>query len=58
MAIRIIHRKDGMYDVYERSTGKWLFSRYSADNVFSWLAEIKYVWIDFVDEQNEGADNG
>jgi hypothetical protein len=51
MVIRIIHRKDGVYDVYDRTSGKWLFSRTSADNVFSWLSWQQFVLIDFVDEE-------
>lgn len=54
MNIRIIHRQDGVYDVYERATGKWIMSRNSADNVFSWLNCKPHVTIDFVDEMYGG----
>lgn len=54
LAIRIIHRKDGMYDVYDRATGRWLASYLSPDNVFEWLSMKKLVYIDFVDEAWEG----
>lgn len=50
MTVRIIHRRDGMYDVYDRSTGKWIISRRSPDNILSWLSEKTIVNIDFVDE--------
>lgn len=51
MAVRIIHRKDGMYDVYGRVSGKWLLSENSADNIFSWLSGKPCVFIDFIDER-------
>ena len=50
MTVRIIHRRDGMYDVYDRATGKWIISRHSPDNILSWLSEKTIVNIDFVDE--------
>ena len=50
MAVRIIHRRDGMYDVYDRATGKWIISYHSPDNILSWLSEKTIVNIDFVDE--------
>lgn len=50
MTVRIIHRRDGMYDVYDRATGKWIISRRSSDNILSWLSEKTIVNIDFVDE--------
>lgn len=50
MTVRIIHRRDGMYDVYDRATGKWIISRRSPDNILSWLSEKTIVNIDFVDE--------
>lgn len=56
MNIRIIHRKDGVYDIYDRVTGKWIMSRNSADNVFSWLSCKPHVTIDFVDEMYGGID--
>lgn len=59
MDIRIIHYKDGVYDVYDRTRDKWLFSANSADNVFAWLSEKKYVCIEFLDELLDGGeDNG
>lgn len=51
MAIRIILRKDNVYDVYDRASGKWLFSTAAAENVFSRLSKMPCVQIDFVDEQ-------
>ena len=51
MVIRIIHRKDGIYEIYDRTNRKWLFSRTSADNVFSWLSWQDFVLIDFIDEE-------
>ncbi len=50
MGIRIILRKDGVYDVYDRASGKWMFSTGSADNVFSRLSKMSCIQIDFVDE--------
>lgn len=59
MDIRIIHYKDGVYDVYDRTRDKWLFSSNSADNVFAWLSEKKNVCIEFIDELlNGGKNNG
>ena len=54
MDIRIIKRKNNMYDLYDRVNGKWLVSYSSPDNVFAWLSEQKVVNIDFVDEVLEG----
>ena len=54
MDIRIIKRKNNMYDLYDRVNGKWLVSYSSPDNVFAWLSEQKVVNIDFVDEVSEG----
>ena len=56
MNVRIIHRKDGVYDIYDRVTGKWIMSRHSADNVFSWLSCEPHITIDFIDEMYGGAD--
>ena len=56
MNIRIIHRQDGVYDIYDRVTGKWIMSRRSPDNVFSWLSCEPHVTIDFVDEMYGGVD--
>ena len=50
LMLRIIHRKDGMYDVYNGIFGQWLFSYGSADNVFSKLANYGPIQIEFVDE--------
>lgn len=58
MSVRIIHRKNGMYDVYDRASGRWLLSRHSADNIFSWLSHQPCVRIDFVDDGIDGDDNG
>lgn len=49
-SVRIIHRKDGMYDAYDRMSGKWIFSFHSPDNVFDWLSKKNLVQIDFIDE--------
>ena len=57
MNVRIIHRENGMYDVYDRATGKWLFSRNSPDNIFTWLSCKSYVTIDFVDEMYGGVNS-
>ena len=51
MELRIIHCKDGMYDVYDKTYGKWLFSRMSADTVFSQLSKYGLVQIEFIDEE-------
>lgn len=51
MVIKIIYRKDRIYDVYDKSTGKWLFSRGAANNVFSELSKMRpSVVIEFEDE--------
>lgn len=50
LMLRIIHRRDGMYDVYNGIFGQWLFSYGSADNVFSKLANYGPMQIEFVDE--------
>lgn len=57
MAIRIIKRKDGMYDIYRRDNGMWLQSYNSPDNVLSWLSEQVCPNIDFVDETFDGGAN-
>lgn len=46
----IILRKDGVYDVYDRVSGAWLFTRVCPDNVFSELSKMPAIPIDFVDE--------
>ena len=48
--LRIIHCKDGVYDVYDRTSKEWLFSYLSADNVFSQLAKYRLINVEFVDE--------
>lgn len=58
MHVRIIHREDGMYDVYDRATEKWLVSFTSPENIFSWLSGKPCITIDFVDEIFGGAENG
>ncbi len=45
--IKIIKTKT--YDIYDRNTGKWLFSRTSLENVLSELSEMPSVRIEFVD---------
>lgn len=50
MAIRIIKRQDGVYDAYDRASGKWLLTRSAPDNILSWLSELKLVWVEFIDE--------
>lgn len=47
--IKIVHAKDGTYDVY--SNGKWVLSRSHPDNVFSFLERLEEsVTITFKDE--------
>lgn len=50
METRIILRRDGVYDVYEQASGKWMFSTSSADNVFARLSKMKGIISDFTDE--------
>ncbi len=50
MALRIILRRDHVYDVYDRASGRWLFSTGAPENVFLNLGEMPCVQIDFVDE--------
>lgn len=48
--LRIIHCKDGVYDVYDKTSDKWLFSRANADNVLAQLAKYGSIQIEFIDE--------
>ncbi len=50
MDVKIILRKDHVYDVYDRASGRWLFSTAAPENVFSNLGQMPCVQIDFVDE--------
>lgn len=50
MILRIVHSKDGVYDVYDKISDKWLFSHSSADNVFSRLAKYGPIQVEFIDE--------
>lgn len=50
MTLKIIHRKNDMYDVYDKESGEWLFSRSHPDNVFDKLEKYGAVNIEFVDE--------
>ena len=50
MTIQITHNKDNIYDVYDKNTGKWLFSTGAADNVFSRLSQMAAVRIEFEDK--------
>lgn len=52
-AVKIIHAKDGVYDVYVN--GKWVLTRGSADNVFSYLSEELHTFtLEFEDEYHYG----
>lgn len=48
--LKIIHKPNGIYDVYDTDLDKWLFSRSSADNVFAELSQYGFVNIEFIDE--------
>lgn len=50
MILRIIHCKDGVYDVYDKISEQWLFSHVNADNVFSRLVRYGLIQIEFIDE--------
>lgn len=50
LMLRIIHRRDGVYDVYNGMFGQWLYSYESADKVFLKLANYGPMQIEFVDE--------
>ena len=52
MILRIIHSKDGIYDVYDKKSAKWLFSRANADNVLLQLARYDSIQIEFIDESS------
>lgn len=52
MILRIIHSKDGIYDVYDKISAKWLFSRANADNVLLQLARYGSIQIEFIDKSN------
>ena len=51
MGVRIIKRKDGVYDIYDETEGKWLQSYASADNVLDWLSERQLALLDFKEEE-------
>lgn len=51
MAVRIIKRTSGIYDVYNCSSGKWIFSRTHPDNVFLELSKLRYIIREFIDEK-------
>ena len=55
MTIRIVKRKNGVYDCYEKRSGRYLFSRISPDNVLSELSNYQCISIVFVDEEIEEA---
>ena len=57
MILRIIHSKDGIYDVYDKISDKWLFSRANADNVLLQLARYGSIQIEFIDESSNQKDN-
>ena len=48
--LKIIHKPDGIYDVYNTDLNKWLFSFSSADNVFAELSKYGFINIECVDE--------
>lgn len=50
MILRIVHSKDGVYDVYDRTSGKWLFSKMSADNILLQLAKYGPIQVELIDE--------
>lgn len=50
LMLRIIHRRDGMYDVYNGMFGQQMCSYGSADEVFLKLADYGPMQIEFVDE--------
>jgi len=50
MAVRIIKRKSGIYDIYRRDNGTWLQSYNSPDNVLEWLSEQVCPNPEFIDE--------
>ena len=50
MTLKIIHSQDGMYDIYDKISDKWLFSYLNADNIFSRLAKYGPIHVEFIDE--------
>lgn len=48
--LRIIHCRDGVHDVCDKISDKWLFSRANADNVLSQLAKYGLIQVEFNDE--------
>lgn len=50
LMLRIIHRRDGMYDVYSGMFGQWLCNYESVDKVFLKLANYGPMQIEFVNE--------
>ena len=51
MGVRIIKRKDGVYDIYDETAGKWLQSYASADNVLDWLLKRRLALLGFEEEE-------
>lgn len=50
-AIKIFKKKDMVYDVWDQTENKWLFSDVAPDNVFSRLSTLDFPFtIIFVDE--------
>lgn len=56
MTVKVIHRKNDMYDCYDAASGKWLFSRRSPDNVFAQLSRMPCTGIKFEDDNLSGFD--
>lgn len=50
MILRIVHSKDGVYDVYDKISEQWLFSHVNADNVLLQLAKYGLIQVEFIDE--------
>lgn len=50
MKIKIVLCKDGVYDIYDEMSGKWIFSASAPDNVFARLSQMPCVQINFVDK--------
>lgn len=50
MILQVIYSKDGVYDVYDKISDKWLFSHVNADNVLLQLAKYGLIQVEFIDE--------
>lgn len=51
MEVKIVKSLDGVYDIFDAESQKWIFSQVSEYNVFAELAERKMTVRNFVDKE-------